>query len=368
MNHDLFYEFVLKRLAAVTNIEARIKLLSTALPQEDWLKTKAKDEHKNLVFDPADHTKTMYAKDLITDEKRRLEEFGIWAPNIPKLSLLPQYSFFLQFPFALAKPYLSRDDEIFHICDSPVRKDKVFKVPMVSGSTWKGNLRWSATRLLVQKWEASKKENNNVKELAEGRLRLTLLFGDEKGEEPGNLKDVAKYLDKQSTDAAQEYRKLALKHFDVKAENLLPHHAGCLHFFPTFLDLISLEVINPHDRRTRAGTQPIYFESAPIGSKGIFSLLYLPLAYLGSPGNEVKVEVSKDLRIVYEALKEMMLTYGFSAKKKAGFGQIEDNFRIRGLSPSIGMLLMNGIPRTQTLANFAELKKSIDEAITAVPV
>lgn len=76
---------------------------------------------------------------------------ALHVPEAP--SPLPPHSFFLQFPFTLARPYISKDDETFHVCENPVRKEKVFKVPMVEGSTWKGNLRWTATKLFVDKAE-----------------------------------------------------------------------------------------------------------------------------------------------------------------------------------------------------------------------
>jgi CRISPR-associated protein Cmr2 len=116
------------------------------------------------------------------------------------ISLLPPYSFFLRFTFTLATPYLSKDDEEFYIIDNSVRKDKVFKVPMVSGSTWKGNMRWTAKQIINDSYKIEK------------------LFGNDKDEK-------------------KNFRR------------------GRLNFYPTFFDKIGLEVINPHDRKT--GVNPI---------------------------------------------------------------------------------------------------------------
>jgi CRISPR-associated protein Cmr2 len=98
---------------------------------------------------------------------------------------------------------------------------------MIASSTWKGNLRWTMQQLSVLN-----KEEDNSK-------RIINLFANEREEE-------------------QNFSR------------------GRLIFFPTFFNNISLEVINPHDRKTRAGTLPIYIESVPEGTEGNFSLLYIP--------------------------------------------------------------------------------------------
>jgi CRISPR-associated protein Cmr2 len=60
----------------------------------------------------------------------------------PKIDLtpLPPSSWFLQFTFTLAKPYISKDDNPFYIIDNPIVRDKVFRLPMVRPTSWKGNL------------------------------------------------------------------------------------------------------------------------------------------------------------------------------------------------------------------------------------
>ncbi|MFZ3252988.1 MAG: RAMP superfamily CRISPR-associated protein [Syntrophales bacterium] len=221
------------------------------------------------------------------------------------IDIFPPYSLFLQFKFTLATPYLSKDDDQFYICENPIRKDKVFKVPMVSASTWKGNLRWTARQI----------GGLNTEEI----IRL---FGNEKREE-------------------REFRR------------------GRLNFFPTFFDRIGLEVINPHDRKTKAGIQPIYIESVPEGGSGTFTLLYVPFDLMGKQENEVKEQVKKDMDTVSDSLKEMMLTYGFSAKKSSGFGIIENNFKI---GTSGGQFIINGISLSNNqFDNFSGLATIIEE-------
>ena len=63
----------------------------------------------------------------------------------------------------------------------------------------------------------------------------------------------------------------------------------------TFFDLIDVEVINPHSRKTRAGTHPIYLECVPQGAKGTFSLLYVPFDLIGADKAEIRRQALEDL-------------------------------------------------------------------------
>lgn len=199
----------------------------------------------------------------------------------------PAYTLFLQFKFRLAKPYISRDDEIFYICENPIRKDKVLKIPMISSSTWKGNMRFAA---------------HMVQPDSPDSVSITRLFGNEK-------------------EASSDF------------------HQGFVWFYDTFFQRISLEVINPHDREKKAGTTPITIEAVPSGEEGYFKLLYCPFDLMGChDARRVKEEVSADLYLLSEALRLMMLEYGFSAKKTAGYGIIRSKvreaiIRMRGLQP-----------------------------------
>jgi CRISPR-associated protein Cmr2 len=258
----------------VSDMYSRTKLLSICLHKED-IKNYAKSGER--INNPKGHKfiihRNKYNK-LIEREIERLKSTGLYLPSAD-ISKLPLYSFFLQFTFTLATPYLSKDDEEFYICDNPVMKDKVFKIPMVSGSTWKGNLRWTTRQLM------------NLNPGDPDEPEIVRLFGNEKRQD--------------------EY-----------------FRRGRLNFYSTFFNQISLEVINPHDRKTKAGTQPIYIESVPEDAQGTFSLLYLPFDLMGRPSEQAKKEVSEDLDFVYKALKDMMLTYGFSAKKSCGFGIVKN--------------------------------------------
>ncbi len=101
--------------------------------------------------------------------------------------------------------------------------------------------------------------------------------------------------------------------------------AGRLHFYSTFFTRLGLEVINPHDRETGSGRQPIYIECVPAGAQGTFSLLYVPFDLIGHKSeDEIRAEARDDLKRVAEAISTMMLTYGFSAKRTSGYGTAED--------------------------------------------
>lgn len=229
------------------------------------------------------------------------------TPVLNDINDFPPFSFFLQFTFELAKPYLSKDDEEFYICENPIRKDKVFKVPMVSGSSWKGNMRWTAGKLIELK--VSDPEEKLLR-----RIQLSKLFGHENEAEK-------RYFDSLMSDDKRTAFEAEMKSWSTNGLR-----SGRLNFYPTFFDQIGLEVINPHDRKTKAGTQPIYIESVPTGATGMFSLLYVPFDLMGKPQNQIRDEVITDLDMVCKALRAMMLTYGFSAKKGSGFGIVREDF------------------------------------------
>lgn len=186
------------------------------------------------------------------------------------LALLPPASWFLQFTFTLARPYISKDDNPFYIIDNPIVRDKVFQLPMVRSTSWKGNL-YSAL------WQLGHDK--------QGDEQMQRLFGEVRGEEGGQ--------------------------------------AGRLFFYPTFFTQIGLEIINPHDRKRRVGKNPILFECVPAGAKGVFSLLYVPFDLIGQEEAEIRRQAAEDVQRVAEGLQAMFLIYGFSAKRTSGYGVAE---------------------------------------------
>ena len=237
------------------------------------------------------------------------------APALPDLSLFPPGTWAVQVTFTLRKPYISRDDMDFYILDNPVKKEHVFKVPYVAPSQWKGALRAALVRELVAWWQ--RHDTRDPDTFAKRRLQLALLFGDEKGEEPGSIKGLARYLDEiGGEEAARLFRAEVRAHFGVPEDKPMPHFQGRLHFYPTFFDRIGLEVINPHDRKTGAGKHPIYFECVPPETSGIFTLLYVPIG--GGPKDEATCKA--DLEAMAQGLRAMLTKYGFGAKTSSGYG------------------------------------------------
>ena len=202
--------------------------------------------------------------------KEILDKLDLYQPD-PHINTLPKYSFFLRFKFTLRKPFYSHDDEDFYIIDNPVVKEHVLKIPMMRPSSWKGNLRSNMIKI------------NNITEKDCDNPLIKSLFG---------------CADKEG-----------------KA-----HKKGCLIFYPTYFDDIGLEVINPHDRKTRAGTNPILYEVVPKDSRGVFSLLYVPFDLIGKEEKEIKERVAEDIQLISKGLKAMFRDYGFGAKTSSGYG------------------------------------------------
>lgn len=267
------------------------------------------------------HGKASQFNNFIDQKCKHLKSSGLLPPP-PDIALLPPGSWFLQFTFTLARPWISKDDDPFYVAESvnPVRKDKVFKVPTMSAASWKGLLRWTVMHIRL----AMQKDKLTADEFARERLAQTLLFGDEKGEEPGQTKDFAAYLGALKPEARQDYERLLRAHYKLSSADPLPHHSGRLMFYPTFFNRIDVEVINPHSRKTRAGTHPIYLECVPIGAQGTFSLLYVPFDLIGKEERDIKQQSLADLELIAEGLSAMFLTYGFSAKRTSGYGVAEE--------------------------------------------
>jgi CRISPR-associated protein Cmr2 len=194
---------------------------------------------------------------------------GLAAYEPPSPELLRDW-LALSVTFQLQAPWFSKDDLPFHILDNPVHRDHVFGAPFMSASSWKGLLRWAARMKtgLLGHLEA----NNNTLTGWQDSAEVIHLFGNE--------------------------------HFQ----------RGALAFRPTWFDKVGFEVINPHDRATKAGTKPILYEVVPPGATGTLSLLYAP-----TPG-AVSVDRQKAVLLLLDAVEALLTEYGFSAKRTSGWG------------------------------------------------
>ncbi|MEW5705808.1 MAG: RAMP superfamily CRISPR-associated protein [Actinomycetota bacterium] len=231
-----------------------------------WRDKSAADEFRN--------------KWALSKESKKLQDIpskAVWEavekPQI-NLNILPPCSVFIRFRFTLAKPYLSRDENLFYIIDNPVRKEKVFSRPYIVASSWKGSLRAAL-------WQMGYNEDNE---------KVRRLFGNERG---------------------------------VELQEQL--RSGRLYFYPTFFDKVSLEVINPHDRKKRVGKNPILFVCVPDKASGYFTLLYIPFDLVGKDTVEIKKQVSEDLELTCKGIEVMLTMYGFGAKTSSGFGLAQDD-------------------------------------------
>jgi CRISPR-associated protein Cmr2 len=263
--------------------------------EKAWKEKLANEERIKLLLPNAHHTYHLIAvKDKTSADNFRSiwqkeslhsdlgENISAWGLNnllrdnlfhpAINLSLLPQYSFLLRFTFTLEKPYISRDEQEFYIIDNPIRKDKVFGLPYVAPSSWKGSLRAAL-------WQLDHKAEDD---------EIRRIFGNERG--------------------AEEHEKL---------------RAGRLHLFPTFFTKKGLEIINPHDRKRRVGTVPILMESVPEEANGFFTLLYVPFDLIGKEEETIKKQVAEDIPLITKGLNAMFRDYGFGAKTSSGYGIVK---------------------------------------------
>ena len=95
-------------------------------------------------------------------------------------------------------------------------------------------------------------------------------------------------------------------------------HRGRAIFYPAYFDRLSLEIINPHDRRKRAGINPIHYEVVPEGTDGILQIVYLPYDGILKSAEELKEEVEFDLKNLCKAVEKLANT-GIGAKTKLGW-------------------------------------------------
>ncbi len=234
-------------------------------------------------------------------------------------------SHFIQITFTLKKPYISLDDDHFYIIDNPVVKDTVLKMPIVRPTTLKGALRYAAMKTRI-----IESDLNNSNYFVNERITLVKLFGSEK-------EATETFLDNEFIcKLGQTEGKKAVETFKERIKRCVSesgNREGRLIFYPVFFDSVGLDVIAPHDRKTRTVTRlgHILFETVPAGSCGTFSLLYFPFDLLPALRNEDKsdktraiVEMKEDLEILKEAVPAMLLTYGFAAKKTSGYGVVQD--------------------------------------------
>lgn len=292
-----------------------------------------------------------YEGHTIEPNLRILEAIGL--QEVPRS--LPTGSIFVSFKFTLQKPLIIGGDEGLYPKDNPIAKDKVFKIPYIPSSSWKGNLRWVTTKLLADQIREGRFSANKGS-MFEERAKLVRLFGNEKDNVSEFLcKIIAQVVhQKEDSDTIQKIED-EFQDFLYKKDYLtrdIEGRRGRLNLYSTFFGCLSLDIINPHDRKTRTGKVPIQFEVIPVSEgKGLFKLLYFPFDLIGK--SHLIREIPEDWELILKSLKEMFIAYGFSAKKTSGYGvayeKLED-----------GILIANNV-KTESFSNFTQMKDRIGE-------
>lgn len=214
-------------------------------------------------------SKMAYGKASSPEEKWM--RFSSPAPSL--LDSLPAGTLLLKVDVELRTPFFSRDDNPFYPTENNLKRHVVFDAPYLAASSIKGLMRWA--------YRMTKKNLNDD-------AHAKILFG---------------VCDDTSEDVSM-FRK------DDEAISL----QGALRCYPLFWQgNLGLETINPQDRETGAGTNPIKYEVLRSGKGSLYFLLAsLP-----------KRPVSKDLLTSFLDALEWLLQYGgLSAKSSAGWGSV----------------------------------------------
>lgn len=264
-----------------------------------------------------EHKKNIKGHKGFGDEYKQIKDLGIISTKSNS-----EYEKLITISFTLKKPYISSDDDPFYVLDNPVCKDKVFKVPMVRASSWKGKLRWVAYKILLDDINSRNSDTESPK-WEEKRARIVKLFGNEKDA-------VSEWADRKISEIIGESKDKIKKEFDkyLNEQNITESGAfrGRLNFYPTFFDRIGLDVIAPHDRKTKTVRNPIYFETVPEGTGGELSILYYPFDLIakGKNNSEIEEEKKEDMKLLKRCIPSMLCTYGFGAKTTSGYGVVKE--------------------------------------------
>ncbi|MBQ7456498.1 MAG: hypothetical protein IJS54_02650 [Desulfovibrio sp.] len=198
--------------------------------------------------------------------KERIVSKGNWedfaAPSPSLLDDLPDGCVLIKVDVTLLSPWYSRDDLSFYPTENPLRRHRVFDIPFLSASGIKGLLHWAYCMA--------------NKTLADNEI-TRLLFGSIDG------------------DTGQQ---------------------GLLYCYPLYFEgKLGLEVINPQDLKTGAGTNPIKYEVLLPGKTGtlFFLLTNLPAR---------PPLTSEHIQTFLTALHFLLECGGLSAKSSAGWGRV----------------------------------------------
>jgi CRISPR-associated protein Cmr2 len=225
-------------------------------------------------------------------------------------------SFGIEVNFTLNAPYFSSDDDDFYIVQNPCLKEKVFKVPMIRGSGWKGALLKAGIEIFRDE-EDFQNLGSIFRIFGVGNSEYRELF--DKNDKVIENKIMLFLAMEMGIDFAKDVASQLKEYFQTKAKK------GRAIFYPTYFSKLSLEIINPHDRKTKAGTNPIHYEVVPKGESGKLQIVYIPFDEIMEDNSKIKEEATQDLVFLAKCIEKVSQN-GIGAKTKLGWGR----FRIDG--------------------------------------
>ncbi len=240
-----------KRPFEVMSFLARCEVLSTALADENLAKEVKQGLYQMLLGDNAS-----LSKGPIWESFQTL----LLPPPEVAILALPQFSMVLKIGLELQSPFFSRDDHLFYPHDNPVRKEWVFGVPYLSAAAVKGLLHWAYRCCL---------DDPHLEEA---------IFGTANEDEADGIQ-------------------------------------GSLYTYPLFWEgQLGLSVINPHDRKSGAGTKPITYEVVTRSSRGNLLIIL-------ANRKEDKAFLKRAGTALAKAVAYLMGEGHLSAKRSADWGR-----------------------------------------------
>lgn len=268
--------------------------------------------------------------------------------------LIPN-SFGINCAFTLESPYFSRDDDELYFIQNPILKENTTKIPMIKGSAWKGCFSHTVLKILR---EMICKEDIPFDDIIILYLSYIRIFGtgsDKFRAMENEIKNLTKRneRDKKFEEALISYclydlginvsiKRNGTSIVDQLVEQILNDidilsvHKGRGIFYPTYFEQIKYEVINPHDRKKRAGKNPIFYEVVPKGTKGIFQFIYIPFDGVAADKDKLKAEAKYDKALIQRIFKYCIESNGIGAKTKLGWGLGKIDYPIKIYDSRLG--------------------------------
>ena len=222
-------------------------------------------------------------------------------------------TFAIKTNFKLTSPYYSSDNDDFYIISNPCIKEYVFKVPMVRGSSWKGALLKAGIEIFKE--EKNHEYLGNIFRIfGVGNSEYRELF--DKNDKVIENKILIFLALEMGISFEKEAKEQLKDYFKIKAQK------GRAIFYPTYFNRLSLEVINPHNRKTKAGTNPIHYEVVPKDTFGELQIVYIPFDGVLEDNKSIKQQAEQDLKFLQRCINKVAQN-GIGAKTKLGWGRFE---------------------------------------------